>query len=45
VASTLESAPTARFFGIIINTGNPSVDPVTLTLPVDIVCHLHVWTW
>ena len=44
VAITPENAPSARFFGVITNTGNPSVGQVTVTLPVDTVCHLHVWT-
>ena len=44
VSITPENAPSARFFGVITNTGNPSVGQVTVTLPVDTVCYLHVWT-
>ena len=38
-----ENAPSARFFGVVTNTGNPSIGHVTVTLPVDTGCHLHVW--
>ena len=44
VAITPENAPSARFLGVITNTGNPSIGQMTITLPVDTVCHLHVWT-
>ena len=44
VAITPENAPSSRVFGVITNTGNPSVGQVTVTLPVDTVCHLHLWT-
>ena len=39
---TPENATSARFFKVITHTGNPSVGQVTVSLPVDTVCHLHV---
>ena len=44
VAITPENARSSRYFGVITNTGNPSVGQVTVTLPVDTVCYLQVWT-
>lgn len=44
VRITPENAPSATFDGVITNTGNPSVGEVTVSLPVDTVCYLHVWT-
>jgi hypothetical protein len=44
VRITPENAPSATFDGEIIYTGNPSVGQVTVSLPVDTGCYLHVWT-
>ena len=41
---TPENAPSATFDGVVTNTGNPSVGEVTVTLPLDNVCYIHVWT-
>ena len=44
VKITPENAPSATFDGVITHTGNPSVGEFTVTLPLDNVCYVHVWT-
>jgi len=44
VAVTPESGSSSRFDGVIPFSGDLSLSTVDVTLPLDTVCHLHVWT-
>jgi len=45
VKITPENAPSATFDGTILqSSGNPPVGEVNVTIPVDVVSHIHVWT-
>lgn len=46
VAVTPENGPSARYDGTIPKpvTGNTSIAAVEVKIPVDTVCHVHVWT-
>jgi hypothetical protein len=46
VAITPENGPSSRYEGTIPKpaTGNTSIASVEVRIPVDTVCHVHVWT-